>query len=571
VRRAGAALLLVAASVLAHWPPAGAGFAQDDVAFVLANASLRSPGEAARALFAAFPPQEPERALYRPLTHLSYAIDHALYGDRARGYHATNVALHAGVVLLVHRLARAYRMSAGAALAAALLFAAHPVHCEAVDAIAGRSELLALLFSLVSILLFLRSLRAQGSPGAGRAMRLASAGAQVLACLAKESASVLPGVLAVHLAAFAPPPRPGGVRARLRGFGALAPSLAALAATLALRSAVLGGFSPQHAPLAGSDLATRLFTMGSVFLVYLRLLVFPDQLQVDAWYQALVGIVRRPTLGALLGWACLLALAASAARLAVRQLRPGAPGEPAAVRERRAAALCAFAILFGFLLPVSHVVDVGVLAGERLLFAPSLGFVLLAVLAGERALARVAAPDLRRALAAAGLALLVPAGLARSALRAAEWRDPARLWLSLERVLPDDARAPSNLATVYLDRGDIPAAEAALARALALEPGSPFARGNLGLLRIAQDRLDEAEAIFSALAAAEPRDVLAWTSLARIEARRGRPDSARRHLERALALDPNFEPARAALRELGPAPVPGPRAAAAPAARDRSR
>jgi Tfp pilus assembly protein PilF len=547
VRRAGAALLLVAASVLAHWPPAGAGFAQDDVSFVLANASLRSPGEAARALFAAFPPQEPERALYRPLTHLSYAVDHALHGDRARGYHATNAALHAAVVLLVYRLARAYRMSAGAALAAALLFAAHPVHCEAVDAVAGRSELLALLFSLASILLFLRALR---SPGSRRAMLLASAGAQVLACLSKESASVLPGVLAVHVAAFGPPPRPGGARAWLRGFGALVPSVAALAVTLALRSAVLGGFSPQHTPLAGSDLATRLLTMGSVFLVYLRLLVFPDRLQVDLYYQALVGIVRRPTLGALLGWALLLALAAAAARLAVRQLRPHAAAEPAAARERRATALCAFAILFGFLLPVSHVVDVGVLVGERLLFAPSLGFVLLVVLVGERALARVAAPDLRRALAAAVVALLATAGLARSALRAAEWRDPARLWLSAESALPDDARVPSNLATVYLDRGDLPAAEAAIARALALEPGAHFARGNLGILRIAQGRLDEAQAVFAELAAAEPRDVLAWTSLARIEAMRGRPDSARRHLERALAVDPNFAPARAALREL---------------------
>jgi Tfp pilus assembly protein PilF len=298
--------------------------------------------------------------------------------------------------------------------------------------------------------------------------------------------------------------------------------------------------------------------MGTVFLVYLRLLVFPDRLQVDFYYQALIGIVRRPTLAALLGWALGLALAALALRLAVRQLRSGTRAELAEARARRGAALCGFAIFFGFLLPVSHVVDVGVLAAERLLFAPSLGFVLLVVLAGERALARVRTPDLRRGIAVGAVAVLALAGMARSALRAAEWRDPARLWLSAERVLPSDPRVPSNLATVYIDRGDLAAADAALSRALALAPDAPFARGNLALLRIAQGRLDEAEAIFEQLAAADPRDALAWASLGRIEALRGRPALARQHFERALAIDPNFEPARAALAELVAEPAPGP-------------
>jgi len=552
VSRLAATLLLLAASLLVHWPPAGAGLAYDDADFVARNSSLRSPGAAARALLAPFPPDQPERFLYRPLTHLSYAIDYALFGDDARGYHVTNALLYAAVVLLVRRLALAYRMSGGAALATALLFAAHPVHAEAVDAVAGRSELLSLLFSLCALLLFTRGLR---SPGGGGAALWASAAAQALACLAKESAAVLPGVLAVQVAALGSPPRPGEAREWLRRFRVLRPSLIVLAAWLALRTAVLGGFSPEAAPLAGSDLSTRLLTMGSVFLVYLRLLVFPDPLQVDFYYQALVGIVRRPTFGSLLGWALLLALAALALELALRQLRPGPPGEPAGRRVRRATALCAFAIFFGFLLPVSQVVDAGVLAAERLLFAPSLGFVLLAVLGGERAFSRVAAPDLRRALAASLVALLASAGLARSALRAAEWRDPVRLWLSAERVLPSDPRVPSNLATAYLDRGDLAAAESALHRALALAPDAHFARGNLGLLRIAQGRLDEAAVIFAGLAVEEPGDVLAWTSLGRIEALRGRPEPARRHLERALAIDPNFEPARAMLRQLSSAPA----------------
>jgi tetratricopeptide (TPR) repeat protein len=555
-----AALALVAASLGVHWPAARAEFAQDDVDFVLANASLRSPGAAARALLAPFPPGHPERALYRPLVNLSYAVDYALFGESARGYHATNALLYLAVVLLVGRLARSYGLPPAAAFATALLFAVHPVHCEAVDAVAGRSELLALLFAELSLLLFARALRA---PGAARGALFASAAAQALACLAKESAAVLPGILAVHALVLPQRPRSDGARGGLRGLRVLAPSLAVLAAYLALRSAVLGAFSPEAAPLAGSGLATRLWTQGSVLFVYFRLLVFPDLLQVDFYYQALVGIVRRPTWGSLLGWALCLLLLAAAARLAVAERRARRAPEPAAARARRAAALCGFAIFFGFLVPVSHGFDIGVLAAERLLFAPSLGFVLLAVLAGERALAGIGPLDLRRVLASSVLALLATAGMVRSALRAAEWRDPARLWLSAERLLPLDARIPSNLATVYTARGDFAAAEAALARALALEPDARFARGNLGFLRLAEGRLDEAEAIFRELAASDPEDALAWASLGRIEALRGQPDAARRHLERALALAPHLAPARAALEELsrapgGPAPHPPP-------------
>jgi tetratricopeptide (TPR) repeat protein len=534
VRGAAAALLLLVASVGVHWPPADAGFAYDDVDFVVSNASLRSPEAALAALLAPFPPQQPERALYRPLTHLSYAFDHALFGDRARCYHATNTLLYGAVVLLVHRLALAWGLAPGAAFAAALLFAAHPVHSEPVDAVAGRSELLSLLLSLCALLLFRRATRA----GSGGALALwAAAVAQLLACLAKESAAVLPGILAADLLASGALAR--GAPARGRALARLVPSLCAVVAWLLLRTLVLDRFSPLGTPLAGRPLGTRLLTMGSVLFVYLRLLVFPDRLQPDFYYQVLVGIPERATPAALLGWALAAALLAAALRLVLRALRRGE-----ALAPREAAALRAFAVFFGFLLPVSHVVDIGVLVGERLLLAPSLGFVLLAVIAGQRALEGIRQPSLRRAVAVGLVAALAVAGALRSRARADEWRDPVRLWLSASRALPDDPRVASNLATAYYDRGDLASAEAALSRALALDPGLQAARGNLGLVRLAQGRLDEAEAIFAALVAADPRDARSWTHLAQVELARGRPEAARAHLERALAIDDNFAPAR---------------------------
>ena len=153
-----AALLLLLASVFVHVPFGTAEFSFDDRDFIQVNESLRSLPGAWNALTEAFPPDQPERGLYRPLLTLSYALDFSAFGAEPRGYHVVNALLYGGVVCLVYTLARRYFGTASlTAFAAALLFAVHPVHCDAVDTVSGRSELLALAFSIASLLAFLRA------------------------------------------------------------------------------------------------------------------------------------------------------------------------------------------------------------------------------------------------------------------------------------------------------------------------------------------------------------------------------------------------------------------------------
>src|SRR5207237_8844422 len=86
--------------------------------------------------------------LYRPLPMFTFAITYFYFGQWTLPYHLTNVALHAGVVLLfwLWLLRGTLRLQA---CFAALWFALHPVHVEAVAIVVGRSELLvALLFLL---------------------------------------------------------------------------------------------------------------------------------------------------------------------------------------------------------------------------------------------------------------------------------------------------------------------------------------------------------------------------------------------------------------------------------------
>lgn len=93
----------------------------------------------------------------RPLHALSFMIDGRLWDTDPLGYRVTNLALHALAATLVGLLA--WRVSArdrACALAAAVLFALHPVHAEPVTWITARGDLLATSFTLIALLIFLR-------------------------------------------------------------------------------------------------------------------------------------------------------------------------------------------------------------------------------------------------------------------------------------------------------------------------------------------------------------------------------------------------------------------------------
>lgn len=95
---------------------------------------------------------------FRPLVTLTYRANYLLHGHDSWGYHAVNVVLHTLNCALVPPTVRAafgwrdpdeLQM---VPVAAALLFALHPVHVEAVQQIVGRAELLMALFFLLGFL-----------------------------------------------------------------------------------------------------------------------------------------------------------------------------------------------------------------------------------------------------------------------------------------------------------------------------------------------------------------------------------------------------------------------------------
>lgn len=90
---------------------------------------------------------------YRPLCVLTFRLNHWLCGFRPWGYHLVNVILHSVATGLVLKTARTV-LSSKPATVAALLFAVHPVHTEAVAGIVGRADITACIFYLLSFITY---------------------------------------------------------------------------------------------------------------------------------------------------------------------------------------------------------------------------------------------------------------------------------------------------------------------------------------------------------------------------------------------------------------------------------
>lgn len=157
---------------------------------------------------------------FRPFCVLSYKLNHSVGGFLPFGYHLVNVILHGVATALVLKLGRhlmrpsmtttTTTTMAGTSAAttttsttttgwgpgvAAALFAAHPIHTEAVASVVGRADLFACTFYLATMLVYRRhmELRQQHNNGRQWITLAVAAFLAVLAVLSKETAiSVLP-------------------------------------------------------------------------------------------------------------------------------------------------------------------------------------------------------------------------------------------------------------------------------------------------------------------------------------------------------------------------------------------
>ncbi|XP_065813002.1 protein O-mannosyl-transferase TMTC3 isoform X2 [Labrus bergylta] len=192
-------LLLTGLVVGCYWNSVSCGFAFDDVSAILDNKDLR-PSTPLRNLFLNDfwgTPMAEERShkSYRPLTVLTFRLNYLFSELNAASYHLLNVVLHAVVCVLFLRVCRLF-LDRTSGLVAALLFAVHPIHTEAVTGVVGRAELLSSIFLLAAFLAYTKSTGADHSivwtPIALTVVLVAAA------TLCKEQGITVVGICCVH-------------------------------------------------------------------------------------------------------------------------------------------------------------------------------------------------------------------------------------------------------------------------------------------------------------------------------------------------------------------------------------
>lgn len=520
----GPYLGVVAVAVLASVAGIGNRLAQDDFAVIAGNPRLHDVANWREILTTPFWPPPYSEFLYRPLTSLLLTIEYVLGGGGPLIFRLASYLAYAasavGVLLLARRL-----LPPGPATAAALLFAAHPLHVEAVAQAVSQSEL---LVGLIATGMAGRYLDCRRSPNPGPGTRdwLLLGGLYLAACFIKEHALIIPGLLlAAEMLLL---PRPEWPRRRLApGYG----FLAALGVLYVLvRTAVLGGHlsgSFTADALEGSDAAGRALTMLRVVPEWLRLLFWPAHLQTDYSPQE---INAAAGFGATEAFGAGILLAAILAGWLLR---------------RRAPVVTFGAVWTGLaLIPVSNVlVPTGVVLAERTLYLASVGAVLAIGGGAAAGLERVISPRATRVvrgssgMLAAAILVLVIAGIARSAERQRVWRNAETLALGGVEDAPRSYRTQQAYGYQLFEMGLKDRAIEAYARAIFLAPARQQWRVRNDLARrfFVEGRYDLAVEQLSASLRSAPDREETWNYLILGHLGLGNYDEAARLSDSALA------------------------------------
>jgi protein O-mannosyl-transferase len=400
-----------------------AGFTLDDEPDIERNPAVQNGVDLLEIFASPMPPGD----LYRPVTVLTFALNERLAPRGAFAYHAANIMLHAGVTVLVFMLALRLFGIVQVAQIAAVLFALHPVHTEAVTSLVGRAELLAALFGLAAIL----SMDQADStlPGPARvASHMLALICFMLALFSKESAVVILPLLLLFRIARRGESLAAGLPIELRSLDWL-PFALCTAVYLLFRFWTTGGMlvhsaTPLDNVLAFVPSSVRIRSALGVLWDYFGLLSFPLILSADYSYNE-VPIVDSWTDPRFLAGGALVVAAVCVA-----------------VRDRRPAVTFAVAFPFIALSLTSNVLfPIGTIKAERLLYLPSVGWALLVAFSLDW-LMRV---PRYRLISIGLLPILIGFFAARTWARNWDWLDNATLYRSIARSAPNSAKSHLNL------------------------------------------------------------------------------------------------------------------------------
>jgi hypothetical protein len=174
-------LLLALTALLAYYPVLGNFFTWDDFLWLYRVRNLASSPAQMFSIDAVY---------FDPLVYIWFWIDYSLHGLNYFWYHLSDISLHALNGFIIYLLMRKMGSDTFAALAGGTLFLVSSATVDAVAWSSSRVDLLAVCFSLLTILLFLRYLH-----NGGRGALASAVGAFILALASKGTPLFLPVIL----------------------------------------------------------------------------------------------------------------------------------------------------------------------------------------------------------------------------------------------------------------------------------------------------------------------------------------------------------------------------------------
>lgn len=453
---------------------------------------------------------------YRPMMHLLYMLDYHVFGLRPWGFHLINVLFHAAnSVLIFVILSRILRdassspqvFSYSVPAMAALLFAVHPIHTEAVTWVAGLPDLSFTFFSLIAFSCYLSSRDGR------KDMYLISLLSFFLAALSKEPALTVPFIFIIYDA--------GLKKEHILTTSAIRryiPYFVIAAVYITMRIYALEGFAPQppHVELNGFQYLLNIFPL---FSQYVTALFFPINLNAFHVLHPVLSVFETKSVLSLLVTAVLVFLVVSTFK-------------------KHQVVFFGLMLIVIPLLPVLYIPWVGMNTfTERYLYFPSIGFVIVFAFSLNWVKTRFPKGEFGVTILALALTGLFFAGTVH---RNAVWKDDYILFTDTVKKSPDGAIPRGILGNVLLGRGELKEALRQYQIAVTLDPRDASFRNNFGLVFFYQGMLDRAMEQYLIALKLSPDYAEAHNNLGLLYQSRGLLNNAIQEYELALRLKPSY-------------------------------
>ena len=487
-------------------------FVYDDVFTITNNYFIRDWGNFS-ALFTHDYFNSSGEVTYRPLVTLSYFIDYSIWRLNPLGFHLTNILLHAISAVLVYTLLSIIVKNSTVPFLTGILCASHPILTEAVNGISYREDLLAAVFFLSSILLFIQSDRHFHKYIYLYPLSLFS---YLLALCSKEMAITLPFIIFLFDWVF------GGInRIKKNTVKYYLGFVLVSGFYLFLRFVWFHNPVEKQLMYPGNSFLVNLLTMPKILGSYIKLLFFPISFNADY----IIPHTKTPLAATFIySIAFLSAIGVITYRLYNHSRH------------------LFFFILWFFvtLVPTMNIIPIANIMAERYLYLPSIGFctVLSYILTGiwRRACTFI----LRKSVLITSLVLIPAVLYSLSAIkRNKSWRDQLTFWSKTIEASPDSSRAHNNLGMIYLQEAETDSAIREFQTAIAIE-SDPEYHHNLGMAYQKKGRREEASEEYRHVLAVNPNSAITHNNMGNIFIDKGSLDEGISKFKEAILLKPNY-------------------------------